>query len=72
MWGVHDSMLLLRRLLYIALVQDSGETQARWRKERGFLDQNIPEGCQLNSAVRVFLRDKSLKIGKCPLLQDCL
>ena len=52
MWGVHDSMLLLRRLLYIALVQDTGQTRARWRKERGFLDQDIPEGCQLNSAVR--------------------
>ncbi len=54
MWGVHDSLLLLRRLLYITLAQDSGEIKARWRKERGFLDESIPDGCRLNSQVLVF------------------
>jgi hypothetical protein len=55
MWGLEDSTLLLRRLVYVALVEDEekGEIKKRWHKERGLLDDNI-SGLTLTSRVRCF------------------
>ena len=44
MWGIHDNTLL-RRLVYIALVEDDQEfIRKRWKKERQQLDANVPDG----------------------------
>ncbi len=72
MWGIHDSLLLLRRLLYIALVQDTGQIKTRWRKEKGFQDSNIPgEGCRLDTVVMILCQiyfAYFLKYLRCVLL----
>lgn len=46
MWGVPDSALILRRLLYIALVEDtdSAQIQYRWKAEKGWLNSQVPSG----------------------------
>ena len=56
MWGVPDTALLLRRLLYIALVEDSdcGQIQYRWKAEKGWLNLQVPSGgLALNSVVSI-------------------
>lgn len=52
MWGMEDSCMLLRRLVYVALVEDEqkGEIKKRWHKERGLLNREI-SGYELTSRV---------------------
>ncbi|ELU03268.1 hypothetical protein CAPTEDRAFT_227370 [Capitella teleta] len=50
MWGMEDTSMLLRRLVYVALVEDEerGEIKKRWHKERGVLNDNV-SGFMLSS-----------------------
>ena len=45
MWGIEDSCMLLRRLLYVALVEDEehGEIKKRWHKDRRRLNEAQPD-----------------------------
>ncbi len=44
-WGLSDKAMLLRRLLYINLVEDKeeGKYRQRWKLERERLDASIPD-----------------------------
>jgi len=58
LWGLEDDLLLLRRLLYVSLVQDtSGQKifQKRWLLHQRRIDQERPAGfnAQLGSNVRI-------------------
>ena len=58
LWGLEDNLLLLRRLLYVSLVQDtSGQKifQKRWLLHQRRIDQERPTGfnAQLGSNVRI-------------------
>ena len=52
MWGIQDTSMLLRRLLYIAVVEDEehGHIKKRWHKERGLQTEAI-SGFALTSRV---------------------
>ncbi|XP_064595310.1 tumor necrosis factor alpha-induced protein 3-like [Liolophura sinensis] len=62
-WGLQDSEMFLRRLLYITLINDhQGTLKKRWRQERGYVSQNVP-GLRLNTRDWEEEWDAVLKLG---------
>ena len=54
MWCIEDTNMLLRRLLYVALVEDEehGEIKKRWHKDRRRLNEASPDFMiNLNTSV---------------------
>jgi len=60
-WGVPDEAMLLRRLVYLSLVEDFGNAfRKRWKSERMRLDNEVPEGMKLSKKV-----NRSCRISQC-------
>lgn len=56
--GLQDCGMVLRRLVYFALVDASANTfRERWKKERERLNELIPGGVQMSSEVSYCLQN---------------
>lgn len=55
MWGIPDTSMVLRRLLYIALIEAGTKSfRERWEREKEWQNSNIPDGgLQYSSEVIV-------------------
>ena len=53
MWGYHDNSLFLRKLVYLALVEDTADVfKRRWVQEKEEQNKEIPNGgLHLNTGV---------------------